>query len=258
MQERADILYGMRRLSASRPLSLTGLAVVLGLLFAGTAAVGVGLTMRFAVDEAGRDIGRWLLQLSLVFAGTGVISAVLKQADVARARREAWAESLHELIRAHDEVQMAGRLLSAHATAKTYREQMEVVTAARGTLRRLSSNCGEDERVLHDALLRMRRYLKQLVLEYRDQYLQVARQQRLDEETLDVRLRALAKDSDSDFAILPSHLGQPLPAGAALMDRERFPRLVEFQTGFKESDFRRAYEEAKPLMQEKAGLTRPG
>jgi hypothetical protein len=170
-------------------------------------------------------------------------------------RRDAWAESLHELIGAHDEAQMAARLLSAHATAKTHADQVKVLTSARGTLRRLSSapEVRQDEE-LRAALLTMRRYLKEVIKEYQAKYLPVARQQRLDEATLDVRLKKLAESNNSGFPILPSELAERLPAGRAMEDDQQFPKLNQFRMGFKGSEFRAAYEVAKPIMQRRAGI----
>jgi hypothetical protein len=195
------------------------------------------------------------MQLALVFAGTGVVSVVVRQSELSRARREAWAELLHELVGAHDEAQMASRLLSAHATAKTYSEQVAALTAVRGTLRRLSSAPVYEDTDLHESLLAMRRYLKNLIKEYQAKYLPVARQQRLDEEVLSFRLRRLAQTEGAAFPTLPVELAEPLPAGRALQDATQFPRLNEFRTGFKTSAFRRAYETAKPVMQRNAGLS---
>ncbi len=208
-----------------------------------------------AVDDPLRDIGRWCLQLALVFAGTGVVGVVVRRYELARASREAWAEMLHELVGAHDETQMAGRLLQAHATAKTYAEQITALTTARGTLRRLSSEPQvKDDETLRSALLRMRKYLKKVIKEYQAEYLAVARQQRLDEAVLTERFKRLAETETTAFPTVPIELRRPLPAGLALQDVQRFPRLNEFTTGFKGSEFRKAYKVAKPIMQRNAGV----
>lgn len=228
--------------------ALSGMAVL-------AALVGIGLVATSTPESAGREIGRWSLQLALVFAGTGVVSALLRQSDLSRTRREAWTESLHELIAAHDDVQMAGRLLSTHATAKTYAQQMQVITAVRGVLRRLASGPdSNDEPDLRKALYTMRTYLKELVLEYRERYLPVARQQLLDEAVLAHRIKRAADAAGTDFPDLPAELGMPMPAGLALQDPARFPCLIAFQQDFKNSDFRTAYTAAKSIMQRRAGI----
>lgn len=238
-----------------RPLTLTWLAVMLASLAVLAGGVGVWLVLATEPDDAGREAGKWLLQVSLVFVGTGVVSVVVRQAELSRARRDAWAEALHELIRAHDDAQMASRLLSAHATAMTYAEQIKVLTTCRGILRRLASAPGmRDDEPLHQALLQMRAYLKKIIQEYQTKYLPVARQQRLDEAVLNHRIEQVAEASDGAFPLLPAHLAKPLPAGLALQDAGTFPKLNEFVTAFKKSEFRTAYELAKPIMQRKAGL----
>ena len=242
----------MRR--SVRFATFTGLAVSLGLLAGLTAALGIVFVANSEPDDALRAIGTWFLQLTLVFAGTGVVSVVVRQFELVRIQREAWAESLHQLVAAHDEVQMAVRLLSAHATARTYAEQIKVLTSARATLRRLASAPEvQDDKDLHDALVTMRKYLKHLIKEYQAKYLPVARQQRLDEEVLTYRLKRLA-ESGPAFPQLPPELGEPFPAGLALQDAEQFPLLNMFRTGFKTSSFRTAYAKAKPIMQKRAGL----
>jgi hypothetical protein len=235
--------------------TLAGVAVILGILASLVAALGIVFVASSESDDPLRVIGSWLLQLSLVFAGTGVVSVVVRQSEVSRARREAWAESLHQLIGAHDEVQMASRLLSAHATAKTYAEQIKVLTSARGVLRRLASSPGiYEHESLHEELMKMRSYLKDLVKEYQQKYLRVARQQRLDELVLDYRLKSLAAADDQAFPVVPDDLGKPLPAGLSLQDADQFPLLNDFRTNFKAGEFRSSYEAAKPLIQQKAGL----
>jgi hypothetical protein len=199
---------------------LTRLAVVLAAMAGISALVGVVLVAGSAPDGARREIGKWCMQLALVFAGTGVVSVVVRQSELSRARREAWADLLHELVGAHDEAQMASRLLSAHATAKTYSEQVAALTAVRGTLRRLSSAPGVYEDTdLHESLLAMRRYLKDVVKEHQAKYLPTARQRRLDEEVLSFRLRRLAQSEESALPTLPPNLPSRFP----LAERCRTP-----------------------------------
>ncbi len=245
-------MKGRRR---TRRLTLTWLAALLGALAILAAGVGVVLIVGYGADTPERVVGEWLLQVSLVFVGTGVVSLVVRQVEANRALRDAWAASLHELVQAHDDAQMAARLLSAHATALTYAEQIKVLSSSRATLRRLASapDIQEDEE-LHDHLIQMRRYLKYIVKEYQAKYLPVARQQRLDEAVLAHQIKKLAESSNLEFPLLPNELAQPLAAGLTLQDPGEFPRLNEFRTGFKESPFRAHYEVAKPIMQWRAGV----
>jgi hypothetical protein len=242
------------RLGSSQA-TLTRLAVYLGILAGLAAVLGIVFLANSAPDVPLRELGKWFMQVALVFVGTGVVSVLVRQSELSRARRDAWADSLHELIGAHDEVQMAARLLSAHATARTYADQIKVLTSARGTLRRLSSAPEvQEDQALHKALLAMRKYLKEIIKEYQAKYLPVARQQRLDEAVLDVRLKRLAESNELPFPILPAELAERLPAGRAIEDAQQFPRLNQLRTGFKASKFRAAYEIAKPVMQKRAGM----
>lgn len=239
----------------TRRLTLTWLAAILGVLAALAAGGGLLSIVGAGARAPERAVGEWLLQASLVFAGTGVISLLARQVEASRALRDAWAASLHDLVQAHDDAQLAARLLSAHATALTYAEQIKVLSSSRATLRRLASSPEiQDDKELHDCLNLMRRYLKDIVKEYQAKYLPVARQQRLDEAVLAYRINKLAESSSREFPLLPAELARPLPAGLALQDPEEFPRLNEFRTGFMESQFRSFYDTAKPIMQWRAGI----
>jgi hypothetical protein len=137
--------------------TLVGLAVILGTLAVVASALGIVLVVVSEQDDALREVGKWSLQVALVFAGTGVVSVVVRQSELSRARRDLWEERLHQLIGAHDTAHTAARLLSAHATAKTYSEQVEVIAGVREILRRLSSAPGiHDKDTLSRALLKMR------------------------------------------------------------------------------------------------------
>jgi hypothetical protein len=231
------------------------MAAVLGFLAALSAGVGIALVFGSSPGDPERVIGEWLMQVSLVFAGTGAVSLVVRQVEANRALRDAWTTSLHELVHAHDEAQMAARLLSAHATARTYAEQIKVLSLSRATLRRLSSSPDiQEDPELHSYLIQMRGYLKDIVKEYQARYLPVARQQRLDEAVLTHRIKEIAESSPTGFPTLPEELAQPFPAGVSLQDPTEFPLLNEFRTGFMTSPFRRNYEAAKPIVQWRAGV----
>lgn len=240
-------------------LGSMALAAALAVLAAAAAAGGIVLLELGKPNDASAEIGKWLLQLATVFLGTGVVGVMLRQVDLSRAKRESWTRLLQEVVAAHDTVQLAGRLLSAHATAKTYAEQIAKVSEVREILRRIMSSPEiHDEPELRDTLLRMRHYLKRLVKEYEAKYLPVSRQQRLDEEVLTYRLKELARKADDlSLPIIPESLASPFPAGSTLGDPERFPCLNEFRTNYKQSDFRLAYEMAKPILEHKAGIRRP-
>lgn len=242
----------------SRWQGLTLLAVVSVVVAATCAAVGIMVLNVGHPNDTPTEVGKWLLQISALFAGTGALSAALRQADVTRADRASWVALLQDLIAAHDLAQLSSRLLSAHATAKAYSEQMAQINEVRATIRRLSSAPeAHDEPSLSEPLLAMRRYLRLLVEEYRGKYLAVARQQRLDEAVLSYRLRKIVEAADMGaFPVLPADLAAPLPDGTLLSDVSKFPRLADFRDHYDESQFRDAYEEAKDTFQVRAGIRR--
>ncbi|WP_341870667.1 VOC family protein [Streptomyces aquilus] len=247
----------MSRRTAQRTSGLGKLAVALGVLALASAATGIALLNIGQPSDTPTELGKWLLQLASVFAGTGVVSSVLRQADLARAQREAWTELLQDLISAHDKVQLAVRMLSAHATAKTYSDQVQQVSGVREVIRRIMSSPQVHEEIpLREALGRMRKDLKHLVKEYEGNYLPVARQQRLDEEYLSHKLKALIREGADAPPEIPDILTCPLPAWRKLKNSSDFPHLNSFLNGYKVSDFRRAYEIAKSILERNAGIRR--
>ncbi|MGQ4383292.1 VOC family protein [Streptomyces sp. SAS_270] len=243
--------------TAQQTSGLGKLAVALGVLALASATLGISLLNIGQPSDTPTELGKWLLQLASVFAGTGVVSSALRQADLARAQREAWAELLQDLITAHDKVQLAVRMLSAHATAKTYSDQVQHVSEVREVLRRImSSPQVHEDMSLRVALGRMRKDLKYLVKEYEGNYLPVARQQRLDEEYLTYKLKTLIQGGADISPLIPDSLTRPLPAWQKLNNSSEFPRLNAFLNGYKASDFRRAYETAKPILERNAGIRR--
>lgn len=237
---------------------LVRLTILLGALSVIAAATGITLLVNSSSSDARFEVAKWLLGLSTVLFGAGVLGAVLRLSDLTRARRESWARHLQDVVAAHDTAQLASRLLPAHATAKTYSEQMVRINEVRGILRRITTSEDlHDEPRLRNLLKAMRGYLKELTLEYNKNYLPVARQQRLDEAVLDVRLKQQAAASTApDFPLVPAELAGVLPAGRALEDIKRFPFLHGFRYAFEETEFRKAYEAAKPILEEKAGVRR--
>ncbi|MFI0242047.1 hypothetical protein [Streptomyces sp. NPDC016845] len=195
------------------------LAAALGCLALLSTAGRIALLNIGRPGDTPTETGKWLLQIASVFAGTGVISSVLRQADITRNEREAWAHLLRELITAQDKVQLAIRLLSAHATAKTYFEQIRQLSEVREVLRRITSSPQvHEDAALRGALARMREDLTLLVREYEVHHLPLARQQRLDEEYLTQRLKSLVRTGSQLSPSIPHSLTEPLPAWQMLND----------------------------------------
>ncbi|MGW3967148.1 hypothetical protein ACWED2_45540 [Amycolatopsis sp. NPDC005003] len=234
--------------------SLTKLSITLGSLCLTLIGGGLALLLSANPGSPAFETAKWLLQLASIFAGTGVISAVLRQSEISRAQQESYARDLQELVTGHDRVQLAVRMLSAHATAKTYSEQIQKISEVREIIRHLTSSPNiHNEYPLFDALKRMRQDLKYLIKEYEDHYLPVARQQRVDEYFLTYRLKKLAEVDSDDFPLLAPHLSGPLPAGQILSSDKNFPCLNKFCIEYKSSDFRKFYEVAKIILEQKAG-----
>ena len=66
----------------SRAGTLIGLAVILGVLATVVAVLGIVFVAMSEPNDASRDIGRWCLQVALVFAGTGVVSVVVRHSEL--------------------------------------------------------------------------------------------------------------------------------------------------------------------------------
>jgi len=234
---------------------LTRLTIVLGSICLALIGGGLALLMSAHPGSPAFETAKWLLQLASIFAGTGVISAVLRQSEISRTRQGSHAGALQELVAGHDKVQLAVRMLSAHATAKTYSEQIQNISEVREVIRHLTSSPDiHNERPLCDTLKRMRRDLKHLVKEYKDNYLAVARQQRVDEYFLTYRLKKLAEVDSEGLPRLTPDLSGPLLAGQILASSDSFPRLNKFCHEYKSSDFRKFYELSKIILEQKAGI----
>jgi hypothetical protein len=59
--------------------------IVLALTLGGVAILSAALGIKFVAssdpDDSLREVGKWLLQLALVFAGTGVVSLLVRESD---------------------------------------------------------------------------------------------------------------------------------------------------------------------------------
>ena len=241
-----------------RPRGMTALAAVLGSAALAASVAGLAMLGTARPGTAPFEAAKWLLQLSVVFVGAGLITAVLRQAELTRADRAVWTGYLQEVIAGTETVREARLLLEAHATAATYAEQIKKLLVVRASLRKLDA--GQDMHdfpELRDHLKAMQSYLETLISEYGEKYLPVSRQQRLDEAAISHHLKQIAAQSTADTPPhLPETLSGPLQAGRMLEDAARFPHLSSFRTGFESSPFLLAYRSAKPLLEHRAGIKR--
>lgn len=242
---------------------MKGLAAFMAVLAVLAAAGAVFLLNLGEPNDTPTEVGKWLLQLATAFAVTGAVSAVLREVENLRAKRAAWAGLLHDVIEANDTVLVARLLLAAHASAKTYSEQIRELIRVRATLRRVAADPDvHDSPDLRRAINQMSKYLAELALEYERRYLPVARQQRVAEERLTLLAKEAAKaPAPADLAAeeLATELRQPMRAGQMLQDDDLFPDLAAFRDGqrFEDGDFHRNYKTAKRLLEDRAGIPRP-
>lgn len=255
--------------SAWRSRGLVVLAGVLFVLALGTSVAGIAVLSR-ASGSSGPpfEIGRWLLQLGIVFAGTGFITAVFRQVEVTRAKRDAWTTVLQDLVVAQDAVEGACLRLTSNANAETYADLIEKCREVRSMLRRVIAlpdvhNTGGD---LRRHVQRMRTYLKPLIQEYEKHYLRISRQGLLDDKVLRTRLDELAKNPDpTAVPKLPAELLQPSGVGHILVEPTEFPALAACLQDFEPSEgeftpaseIDSAYQSVKAILRSNAGAVLP-
>lgn len=208
------------KISAWRPSGMVALAAVLFLLATGVVVAGIAL-LRSSPTASGAsfEVGRWLLQLGTVLAGTGLITAVFRQVDLTRARRESWTTMLQGLVVRQDAVEGAAMRMESNPDAATYADLVERCRDLRALLRRIIAlpEVHNSDGSLRQQVDRMRRYLKPLVKEHERNFLRISRQESLDQKILEVRIQKLAKDADGSGAPtagqLPADGRQQAPAG---------------------------------------------
>ncbi|MCP3785261.1 hypothetical protein NLX85_18000 [Micromonospora sp. A3M-1-15] len=234
-------------------------------LLALSSAVAGFVVIRSSPTSSGPsfEIGKWLLQLATVFTGGGFITAVFRQVEVTRTKREAWTTMLQDVVVAQDALEGAFMRLISNTNAETYTDMIEKCREMRAMLRRIIALPEAYDRPgdLRRHVQGMRNYLKPLIQEYESHYLRVMMQGKLDEKVLEARLEELAKDARP---LLPTDLLQPMCVGNLLRDAQEFPALAaclndfnDSEIQFKEdSDLDSAYESLKLHLQRVAGVDR--
>jgi hypothetical protein len=245
------------------------LAAFLAILAILAAAGAVYLLNVGKPNDTPFEVGKWLLQLATALAVAGAVSAVVQEVENLRSQRAEWADLLHDVIQANATVLVARLLLAAHATAKTYSEQIKELIRVGATLRRIAAHPEVyKDSELRDSINQMIQYLIELFREYEERYLPVARQQRVDEERLKLLAQKAAKTPaleelprrkpvvgligralalvgrSSNGQLLPSSLAtadeltaeersaelyKPMRAGRMLKNDELFPHLAAFR-----------------------------
>ncbi|MFI2278475.1 hypothetical protein ACH45F_39580 [Catenuloplanes sp. NPDC020197] len=255
------------RMSAWRPRGIVVLAVVLFLLATGVTVAGI-LLLIGAPTASGvwSEIGRWLLQLGTVLAGTGLITAVFRQVDITRARRESWTAILQDLVVGQDAIEGAAMRLVSTPDARTYADLVERCREMRALLRRVIAlpEVYNSDGTLRQQIHRMRHYLKPIVKEHELRLLRVSRQESLDKKILEMRIQSLAKNTDRSQSANSEQMFRPMGVSKILRDEDEFPALAAFLRDFDdtEGEFRpqseidKAYEDVKVILRRNSGAYR--
>jgi hypothetical protein len=252
------------RTSIWRPHGMVAFAATLFLLAVGAVVAGVAvLHSSPTVFGASFEVGRWLLQLGTVLAGTGLITAVFRQVDATRARRESWTTMLQDLVVGQDAVEGAGMRVASNPDAETYADLAEQCRGLRALLRRIIAlpEVHQGDGSLRQQVDRMRRYLKPLVEEQARNTLRLSRQESLDKKILDARLQRLAKAIGRLGPSTAGRLCQTMGVSKLLRDEKEFPALAALlrdldysESGFKaQSEIDDAYEKVKSALRRNAG-----
>ncbi|GAA1778513.1 hypothetical protein GCM10009681_56720 [Luedemannella helvata] len=236
--------------------------MVLFLLALGSAVAGF-VAIRYSVTSSGvsYEIGKWLLQLTTVFTGAGFITAVFRQVEITRAKRDAWMTTLQDLVVGQDALEGACMRLISNSNAETYADMIEKCRELRAMLRRIIALPEAYDRSgdMRRHVQRMRQYLKPLIHEYERHYMHIQRQGRLDEKALEARLDELVKINQP---VLTEDLLKWTSVGELLRDARQFPSLAaclqDFDEGeiqfMEDSELDSAYESVKRILQKNAGV----
>jgi hypothetical protein len=256
------------RTSIWRPRGMVAFAAALFLLAVGAVVAGVAL-LRSSPTASGAsfEVGRWLLQLGTVLAGTGLITAVFRQVDASRARRESWTTMLQDLVVRQDAIEGAGMRVASNPDAETYADLAEQCRDLRALLRRIIAlpEVHQGDGSLRQQIDRIRRYLKPLVEEHERNTLRLSRQESLDKKIFDARLQRLAKATGRLRPSTTGRVFQPTGVSKLLRDEKEFPALAALmrdldhsESGFREqSEIDKAYEKVKSGLRRNAGARGP-
>ena len=243
------------------------LALALLVLALGSSVAGLAMLAHSTASSGlAYETGRWLLQLATVIAGTGFITAVLRQVELARAKRDAWTATLQDLVVAQDAIEGACLRLTSNADAETYADLIEKCREMRAMLRRIMAlpEVYHPKGELRRQVQRMRLYLKPLIQEYEKHYPRIARQGLLDDKVLETRLAELAKEPDPAVTpTLAAELLRPSGVGQMLAEPAEFPALAACLKDFEpsEGEFTQAseiddaYESVKAILRTNAGAS---
>jgi hypothetical protein len=131
-----------------------------------------------------------------VLAGTGFITAMLRQAEVSRAKREAWTAMLEDLVVGQDALEGSVIRVITGPDADSYTALTERCREMRAMLRRMMAlpDVTDHRSDLRRHANQVRHCLKPAIKEYEHHYLRISRQALLDEKRLEVQLSEMVKD----------------------------------------------------------------
>lgn len=233
---------------------MIALLALLAVLAVAAGASGV-LLLFYSADPDWQELGKWLWTLAIALLVTGAISVLVKQIEARRSQKATFASLLHDLIAANRQVIVASRLMRAHMSAKTYRDQSAELIRIRADLRRVMASAeSEKVRGLEHHLRTMCNFLDKLGDEYERNYLEVSRRQSVDEE----RIKVLVANTIATQPAFPSKstitaLIAPLSAWRILSDANQFPELAQLLASDFESEhpFGHNYQSARAILDER-------
>jgi hypothetical protein len=238
---------------------------LIAILCVASAVGGIAFTMRQGDSAGWVDVGKALMTLTVSALIGGVVVIALKVIEREREKRTIWAKLLADVMEVDQALLVARQLIKARKTAKAYSEQLDKVVNARLILRRVwidplvANDRGRDNETvsLRDCLDTMKEFVDDLGQEYEENYLAIARQQRIDEIYLKRRETELARDYPTETSF-QDPMYQPTRAWELMRSqKEQFRHLRELiGDEYDKCCFVTALLQIKPMLERRAGIKR--
>jgi hypothetical protein len=153
------------------------------------------------------ELGKTGASLSLITAIGGLVQWILKNRDAAREKEKEtlnfYRNILADFKSVYDKVEKARLLIQAHRTAKTYGEQMreliQGVVILHNIKRALNPEFPELTKELTPCINAMNLFIKDLLLEYRDNYKKISILQEIDEVKKENLIKERIKDANAEI-----------------------------------------------------------
>lgn len=194
-------------------------AIIIIIVLAGLIIWAWMLKLTWGNDEPNElliGLGKTGASLSLISVVGGIVQWFLKgresEKQYEREKLNFYQNILSDLKSVYDRVEKARLLIEAHRTAKTYGEQMRELIGGVVTLhnikRALNPGFPELKEELKPKIDKMNQFLKDLLIEYRDNYKHISILQEIDE----VQKQNLKKQKES--STIPTILDTEIPSSA--------------------------------------------